>query len=99
MHGRDPIYPNVYSILVGDAGNGKSMAIGDVRELLTEIDAIPIAASIETPEGLLRRLAGRPDKDPPEPYIGAFEDHHSGRLDRRGHPGDDHRERVRQFHR
>ena len=71
MHGRDPIYPNIYSILVGDAGNGKSMAIGDVRELLTEIDA-PIAASIETPEGLLRRLAGRPDKDPPEPYVGAF---------------------------
>ena len=38
MHGRDPIYPNIYSILVGDAGNGKSMAIGDVRELLTEIE-------------------------------------------------------------
>jgi hypothetical protein len=72
MHGRDPIYANIYAILVGDAGNGKSMAIGDVRELLTEIDNIPIAASIETPEGLLRRLAGRPDKDPPEPYVGTF---------------------------
>ena len=72
IHGRDPIYPNIYVVLIGDAGNGKSMALNEVRELLADIENIPLSHSIETPEGVLRRLAGRPDKNPPEPYDGAF---------------------------
>mgnify|MGYP003693774495 CR=1 FL=1 len=57
IHGRDPIYANIYAMLVGDAGNGKSVALNEVRELLIDIENIPLAHSIETPEGLLSRLA------------------------------------------
>jgi hypothetical protein len=63
MHGSKPIYPNIYTMLVGDAGNGKSMAINDVRSLLLDIDNIPIANCMETPEGLIRRLAGEQKGD------------------------------------
>jgi hypothetical protein len=72
QYGRAPIYPNLYVMLIGDAGNCKSMALNEVRELLIDIDNIPLAHSVETPEGVLRRLAGRPDKDPPEVYEGSF---------------------------
>ena len=64
IHGRDAIYPNIYAVLVGDAGNGKSLALSEVRDLLVDIENVPIAHSIETPEGLLSRLAGDPDRDP-----------------------------------
>lgn len=72
IHGRDAIYPNIYAVLVGDAGNGKSLALSEVRDLLVDIENVPIAHSIETPEGLLSRLAGDPDKDPPEIFEGSF---------------------------
>lgn len=72
LHGRDPLYPNIYVVLIGDAGNGKTVALNEVRDILTDLETVPVAHSVETPEGLLRRLAGRPDKDPPEPYEGAF---------------------------
>jgi Mg-chelatase subunit ChlI len=61
IHGRDAVYPNIYAVLVGDAGNGKSLALSEVRDLLVDIENVPIAHSIETPEGLLSRLAGDPD--------------------------------------
>jgi hypothetical protein len=72
LHGRDPIYPNIYVMLVGDAGNGKSMALNEVRELLADVESIPLAHSVETPEGLLRRLAGQPERDPPLLFDGSF---------------------------
>ena len=59
-----PIYPNIYTILVGDAGNGKSMAIMQVRDLLTDLE-VPMSHTIETPEGLMRRMAGDPPKTRP----------------------------------
>ena len=51
IHGRDAIYANIYAVLVGDAGNGKSLALSEVRDLLVDIENVPIAHSIETPEG------------------------------------------------
>jgi hypothetical protein len=80
MHGHMPIYPNIYCILVGDAGNGKSMAIGQVRNLLTDIENIPLSHTIETPEGLMRRMAGEPDKDPPVYFEYAFKTNGPGGI-------------------
>jgi len=76
IHGRDPIYANIYAMLVGDAGNGKSVALNEVRDLLVDIENIPLAHSIETPEGLLSRMSGYPDADPPELFEGAFDTRH-----------------------
>lgn len=61
------IFPNLYVMLVGDAGNGKSWALKKSKRLLAELDGVSISGSIETPEGLLRFMAGQPDKDPPLP--------------------------------
>ena len=72
MHGFTPIYPNIYSMLVGDAGNGKTMAIHSVRDLLNDIGNVAIANAMETPEGLIRRLAGDFMSDPPVEYHYAF---------------------------
>jgi Protein of unknown function (DUF3987) len=72
MHGFTPIYPNIYSILVGDAGNGKTMAIRSVRDILSDVGNIAIANAMETPEGLIRRLAGDFMSDPPVEYRYAF---------------------------
>lgn len=72
LHGTMPIYCNIYVILVGDAGNGKSMAIHQVKELLLDIDGIPLSSQMETPQGLIRRLAGDPQQNPPVTYDHAF---------------------------
>ena len=63
--GENVVYPNIYVLLVGAAGCGKSTAIYKVKRLLAELGNVPISASIETPEGLCRFMAGDNKADPP----------------------------------
>lgn len=67
------IFPNLYVMYVGDAGNGKSIAMDRVRKVLTATEYTAISNSVETPEGLLRHMNGQPDKDPPIPSPVAFD--------------------------
>jgi hypothetical protein len=53
------IYPNIFVLLVGAAGNGKSEALQRAKRLLAKLN-VPISGSIETPEGLWRYMAGNP---------------------------------------
>lgn len=66
-YGDEAIYPNVYVIFVGDAGNGKSMALRKAKRMLSELGSVPISRSVETPEGLWRFMAGDPKTNPPTP--------------------------------
>lgn len=59
-------FPNLYVMLVGDAGNGKSHAMAKAKRLLAEIDA-PYSGSLETPPGMWRYMTGNPMADPPVP--------------------------------
>lgn len=71
--GRRAIYPNLYVLLVGDAGNGKSIAMDFYTMLMNEAAAqgcfgdnlAPLSYSVETPQGLLRFMAGNPKAKPP----------------------------------
>lgn len=63
--GDDFIFPNIYVMLVGDAGCGKSTALRRAKRMLSELEDIPISRSVETPEGLWRFMAGDPDHNPP----------------------------------
>ena len=67
------IFPNIYVMLVGDAGNGKTVAIKSIKTVLHGAEFTAISNSVETPEGLLRHMNGQPDKDPPIPSPVAFE--------------------------
>lgn len=68
------IFPNVYCILVGDAGDGKTTAMKKAKRILD--DALPlgqtgfagvsISGEIETPPGLWRFMAGQPKKLDPQ---------------------------------
>lgn len=59
------IYPNIYVMLVGDAGNGKSWAMQKCKRLLAKVPGVCISGSLETPQGLLRFMAGNDKADPP----------------------------------
>lgn len=71
--GRRAIYPNLYCLLVGDAGNGKSIAMDFFVMLMNEAAnqgvfdgrLAPLSYSVETPQGLLRFIAGNPKAKPP----------------------------------
>lgn len=64
--GRQAIFPNIYVMFVGGAGNGKSYALREIRRLLIDID-LRASASIETPPGLWRYITGDPTAKPPIP--------------------------------
>jgi hypothetical protein len=64
-HGDQAIFPNIYVMLVGDAGNGKSEAMRKAKRLLAELETVPISRSVETPEGLWRFMNGEPNGNPP----------------------------------
>lgn len=65
--GPNAIYANIYVMYVGDAGNGKSVALYAVKRLLNELD-LPISRSVETPEGLWHFMGGDPTAVPkPKP--------------------------------
>jgi hypothetical protein len=59
------IYPNVYVMYVGPAGNGKTWAMRKVKRVLAELGDVPISGSLETPPGLWRFMNGNPKADPP----------------------------------
>lgn len=58
--GKNFYYPNIYVMYVGGAGNGKSFAMKHCTKLLKRLENIPLSKSVETPEGLLRFMAGEP---------------------------------------
>lgn len=57
------MYPIVYTLLVGEAGSGKSIAMNYAKQMLAACD-LPYSGNIETHQGLLRFMAGEPDKKP-----------------------------------
>jgi len=63
--GEDVVYPNIYVLLIGNAGCGKSYALYKSRRLIAELGNVQISYSVETPEGLLRFMGGNPNADPP----------------------------------
>ncbi len=63
--GDEAIFPNVYVMLVGNAGNGKSHALRKAKRLLSELPSVPMARSVETPEGLCRFMGGDKQATPP----------------------------------
>jgi hypothetical protein len=63
--GKRALFPNIYTLLVGDAGNGKSVAMYFCKLLLSNLGDVPISGSIETPPGLWRYMGGNPKADPP----------------------------------
>ncbi len=63
--GEDVVYPNIYVLLIGNAGCGKSYALYKSRRLIAELGNVQLSYSVETPEGLLRYMGGNPNADPP----------------------------------
>ena len=53
------IYPNVYVMYVGPAGNGKTWAMRKVKRVLVELQNVPISGSVETSQGLWRFMGGK----------------------------------------
>lgn len=62
--GENVMYPNIYVLLIGSAGSGKSTALRNAKRLLAQLD-VPLSYSVETPEGLCRFMGGDAKKDPP----------------------------------
>lgn len=65
VDGDQAIFPNLYIMLVGDAGCGKSTALRRAKRMLAELGDVPLSRSVETPEGLWRFMAGDPQANPP----------------------------------
>lgn len=71
--GARAMFPNIYVLLVGDAGNGKSVGMWFCKNLIARVtgaetankNCIPISGSIETAPGLWRFMAGSPNANPP----------------------------------
>jgi len=64
------VYPNLYVILVGPAGNRKTTAMSICKKLLRELKDIPFSAECQTKESLVQELATHTrvyklDKDQP----------------------------------
>lgn len=61
------MFPNIYVMLVGDAGNGKSWSMSKAKRVMAEAGITHISGSLETPPGMWRYMAGNPATDPPTP--------------------------------
>lgn len=59
------LFPNVYVMLVGDAGNGKSWAMSKCKRVLAEAGITHLSGSLETPPGMWRYMSGNAAADPP----------------------------------
>lgn len=59
------VYPNIYVMLVGGAGNAKNIAINHAKYVLALTGDVTVSGSVETPEGTWRFMAGEPDAKPP----------------------------------
>ena len=64
--GESVVYPNIYVLLNGAAGCGKSTAIYKARRIMSEL-GINISNSVETPEGMLEFIAGNAKAEIPVP--------------------------------
>lgn len=51
------IYTNLFTLLVGGAGNGKSWALQKYTRMLYELD-LPVSGDVETPQGMWRFMTG-----------------------------------------
>lgn len=65
--GRMIYYPNVYEVLVGSAGSGKTQAMDVAKRLIEDVPGMAprISMSTETLQGWIRYIAGDPDANPP----------------------------------
>jgi hypothetical protein len=65
--GRMTYYPNIYVMLVGSAGSGKTQAMDVAKRFIEDVPnmAPRVSMSTETPEGWLRYMAGDPTTNPP----------------------------------
>lgn len=52
--GRFKIYPNMYIVLLGPAGNGKTSAMRRAEKIVRSFEDLSLSAQAETPEGLVR---------------------------------------------
>lgn len=64
------IYPNLYVVLVGPAGNRKTTAMSTCKKLLRQLKDIPFSAECQTKESVVQELATctrsfKPNKDSP----------------------------------
>lgn len=68
--GKSEVFPNIYVMYVGGAGNGKSAAMRNVKKILKALDDVPLSVSVETVEGMLRFIGGTPASEGKEavPY-------------------------------
>lgn len=60
QHGEACHYANVYILLVGNAGSGKSFAMGRANRLVAALKNVAITQPVETVEGIIRFIAGDP---------------------------------------
>ena len=51
------IYPNLYVVLLGPAGNGKSTALSSGYRMCEQIGNIPLSADCQSPEDMVKMLA------------------------------------------
>ena len=51
------IYPNLYVVLLGPAGNGKTTAMRCGKDLISELGSTPLSADCQSTEDLVRMLA------------------------------------------
>ena len=64
-HGENAIYGNIYTLLVGSAGCGKSTALSKARRMIAELGNVQCTYSVETVEGLIQVLGGDPKAKTP----------------------------------
>lgn len=61
-----PLWPNLYVLLVGKPGSGKTLAVQAARAALATRPGLYMTESSITQESLIKELAGRNDPDDPE---------------------------------
>lgn len=59
------LYPHLYVLYVGKAGNGKGEAMRKTKRILSELGNISLSGNVETPEGFIRFICGNPNGKPP----------------------------------
>lgn len=59
------LYPFIYVMYVGKAGNGKGEAMRKAKYVLAATGDIPLSGNTETPEGFIRYICGNPAANPP----------------------------------
>jgi hypothetical protein len=54
--GRFKIHPNLYVILLGPPGNGKTVSMGNAKDIIRELQTIPFSAEAQTKESLCKEM-------------------------------------------